>query len=152
MKKYTLILICSLSIFGCKNPTNKYLKECKKQYSTSGERAGCIIGVYSEKHKVKHSCDVITACALRFNYQECNEKRIYAIIKEISERNFSKTYIDFTNQLRKHMGNIAASHPIKIVNSCRNGRKIFNPLNNSYNYTENYKVLKTPLTIKISSN
>jgi hypothetical protein len=152
MLKFTLILIGSLLIFGCKNPTNKYLQECKNEYSTSGERAGCIIGVYSEKHKVKNSCNVLTACSLKFNYQECNEKRIYAIIKEISERNFSKTYIGFTNQLRKHMETVATSHPIKIVNSCRKGRKIFNPSHNNKNKTKDYKVLKTPLTIKVSSN
>ncbi|MGM0596100.1 MAG: hypothetical protein ACQES9_03595 [Myxococcota bacterium] len=120
-----LVLITGFSTWGCRKKTDRMQKNCKNKYTTNGERAGCVLGVYSAKNKLKKSCNLITGCALKTNYPRCNSIIIRKLISELSERNFRSDYINFTDELLTNIDSVAATHPVLIVNACRQGKKFY---------------------------
>ena len=124
-----LLLTVFVSVFttGCKTKEKKVIDNCKNDFKNSGERAGCMLGAYSELHKLKKSCDILVSCAVKYDHSICLKKRIKVIIKELSQRSSSRTYVRFSDQLMAHMDNISKIHPINMVNACRHGRTLISP-------------------------
>jgi hypothetical protein len=143
-----LLVVVGL-VVGFTPPEKKFQNSCKERYTNPGELAGCIIGAYAEKHKLKRACNVLTTCATRFNHEQCMQKRLVGIMTDLSNRSYSKTYVKFTKQVMKHMDKITKTHPIHVVNSCREGRKLVNPESQGEDHFEKNIVRRDPIVISV---
>ncbi|MDA3864572.1 MAG: hypothetical protein PF689_11965 [Deltaproteobacteria bacterium] len=144
-----LVLIMSLFTWGCREKTDRMKKICKNKYATNGERAGCMLGVYSAKNKLKKSCNLITGCALKTNYPRCNSIIIRKIISELSERNFRSDYIKFTDELLGNIDSVTTTHPILIVNACRQGKNFYNKVHGKDLEKSEKKVEPTSIVLEL---
>ncbi len=123
-------------------------KHCKRLYGSAGERTGCLLGAYSEQHKLRRSCAILTACAVAPDSNSCLRKRIGAVVRELSERSHSRPFVSFTRQLMEHMERVVKTHPIRIVNACRAGRNILRSEAKPKEHVVQYRRISAPIPIK----
>ncbi|MBU1238505.1 hypothetical protein KKF84_05845 [Myxococcota bacterium] len=145
----TLILVgVTVAIaMGAREGEGKIQKQCRTMFASSGERAGCVLGAYSEQHKLDRTCNILTSCAMSQSAPNCLKKRLGAVIRELSERSHSRSFVSFSRQAISHMDAIIKMHPIHIVNACRSGRNMVREAGKAREQVTNYETISSPVSI-----